>query len=89
AGRRHARLPQVGFVPETDDSAFGFLDPSLVIRGAHLIPMFSRGRTDILLQTTHTTVARVKGETDDWMNYYVNIFVDRDMYMRYLGGGIG
>ncbi|KAJ7626822.1 hypothetical protein FB45DRAFT_868107 [Roridomyces roridus] len=25
----------------------------------------------------------------DWRYYYVNIFVDRDMYMRYRGGGVG
>ncbi|KAI4294255.1 hypothetical protein K525DRAFT_274479, partial [Schizophyllum commune Loenen D] len=29
------------------------------------------------------------GQEDDWINYYVNIFVDRDMFMRHLGGGIG
>ncbi|KAF9642248.1 hypothetical protein BDM02DRAFT_3193612 [Thelephora ganbajun] len=26
---------------------------------------------------------------DDWNYYYVNIFVDRDMFMRYWGGGVG
>ncbi|KAJ7663061.1 hypothetical protein B0H14DRAFT_3539942 [Mycena olivaceomarginata] len=25
----------------------------------------------------------------DWWYYYVNFFVDRDMYMCYLGGGVG
>ncbi|KAF4566602.1 hypothetical protein EYR36_012033 [Pleurotus pulmonarius] len=28
-------------------------------------------------------------DEDDYKYYYVNIFVDRDMYMRYHGGGIG
>ncbi|KAF7794670.1 hypothetical protein EIP86_005808 [Pleurotus ostreatoroseus] len=28
-------------------------------------------------------------EHTDWRFYYVGIFVDRDMLMRYLGGGIG
>ncbi|KAF8172248.1 hypothetical protein K438DRAFT_1940544 [Mycena galopus ATCC 62051] len=28
-------------------------------------------------------------DDQDWRYYYVNFFVDRDMYMRYLGGGVG
>ncbi|KAJ7118418.1 hypothetical protein C8R43DRAFT_1137351 [Mycena crocata] len=28
-------------------------------------------------------------EDEDWRFYYVNFFVDRDMYMRYRGGGVG
>ena len=30
-GFKAARLPKIGFVPDTDNCAFGFLDPSLVI----------------------------------------------------------
>ena len=71
SGSRVARLPKIGFVPESDDLAFGFLDPSLVIRGCHLVPDFARGRTSELLQTTSPTAARRPDETDDWMNYYV------------------
>ncbi|KAF8890440.1 hypothetical protein BD779DRAFT_1438607 [Infundibulicybe gibba] len=88
-GFRVARLPKIGFVPETDPDAFGFLDPSLVLRACHLAPMFAAGRTSNLLQTTAPTAARPLSETDDWMNYYVMMFVDRDMFMRYRGGGIG
>ena len=29
-GFRTAQLPKVGFVPESDDNMFGFLDPSLI-----------------------------------------------------------
>ncbi|KAI6148981.1 hypothetical protein EDD17DRAFT_1493495, partial [Pisolithus thermaeus] len=36
---------QVGFIPEDDLDAFGFLDPDLVICGVHLIPAFSLGQT--------------------------------------------
>ncbi|TFK57983.1 hypothetical protein BDN72DRAFT_723299, partial [Pluteus cervinus] len=88
-GRAYAHLPKVGFVQETDSDAFGFLDPSLIIRGVHLIPSFVDGRTQTLLSTCQQTAARPSNEVDDWTNYYVNIFVDRDMYMRFLGGGIG
>jgi hypothetical protein len=45
-GFRRCALPKVGFVPEDVDSpVFGFLDPSLVIRGCHLIPAFIDGLT--------------------------------------------
>ncbi|KAL1753920.1 hypothetical protein FB107DRAFT_276230 [Schizophyllum commune] len=87
-GRHVARLPKVGFVPEDHPDAFGFLDPALVIRGAHLIPSFTDGRgVDCLREGP--SLARTEGVTDDWVNYYVNIFPDRDMWMRHLGGGVG
>ncbi|KAJ3816829.1 hypothetical protein F5880DRAFT_1493850, partial [Lentinula raphanica] len=90
SGPQYARLPKVGFVDEGDPFAFGFLDPSHVIRGCHLIPAFHDERTTSLLQTSQPTVARKADEVDDWQYFYVGIFVDRDMYMRYFpGGGVG
>ncbi|KAF7341050.1 hypothetical protein MSAN_02091000 [Mycena sanguinolenta] len=86
AGIKRARLPKVGFVPESDAYAFGFLDPKHIIRGAHLIPDFCSGRTNDLLATTGTTAARAPDDTEDWANYCVDIFLDRDMFMHYLGG---
>ncbi|KAF9470026.1 hypothetical protein BDN70DRAFT_765144, partial [Pholiota conissans] len=49
SGRDTATLPKIGFVPDTDEYAFGFLDPSLVLRGCHLLPSFVDGRTKELL----------------------------------------
>ncbi|KAL1703846.1 hypothetical protein EV121DRAFT_207017 [Schizophyllum commune] len=90
SGSRLCKLPKVGFVDESEGSyAFGFVDPALVIRCCHMIPDFSSGRTDMLLRTTGPSKARAAGEVDDWTNYYVNIFADRDMFMRYFGGGVG
>ncbi|KAJ3556133.1 hypothetical protein NP233_g12048 [Leucocoprinus birnbaumii] len=89
SGRQLAKLPKYGFVPDSDDYAFSFLDPGQVIRGCHLIPAFVEGRTSILMPYSGVTEARPNGDTDDWTNYYVNIFVDRDMYMWYTGLGIG
>jgi len=72
-GFTQGALPKVGFVPDMGDSpAFGFLDPSLVICGCHLIPAFVDGRTDQLLQRG-TLVTRLPGETDNWVGYYVNM----------------
>ncbi|KIJ06917.1 hypothetical protein PAXINDRAFT_19881 [Paxillus involutus ATCC 200175] len=79
--------PRIGFFEGDDPSAFGFLDPKAVIRGVHLIPAFTYGRTADLLQPSIIRQP-VDGDTDwDW--YYVNIFVDRDMFMRFRGGGVG
>src|SRR6266581_9568840 len=35
SGKRQAKLPKIGFIPDSDEFAFGFLDPSHVIRGCH------------------------------------------------------
>ena len=72
-GFRQCTLPKIGFVPEDRDSpAFGFLDPSLVICGCHLIPAFADGRTAQLLQGG-ASVVRQPGQTYDWARYYVNM----------------
>lgn len=73
SGHRQARLPKVGFVDETDPFAFGFLDPAQVIRGCHLMPSFSDGRTNELLKTSKPTVARKPEEVDDWNFFYVGM----------------
>jgi hypothetical protein len=36
SGFKAARLPKIRFMPDSDDYAFGFLDPSLVLRGCHM-----------------------------------------------------
>ncbi|KAF8129643.1 hypothetical protein K438DRAFT_1644502, partial [Mycena galopus ATCC 62051] len=89
AGIHSVRLPKVGFVPESDEYAFGFLYPAQVIRGLHLIPNFAGGCTTLLLSTVGKTAARPENDTEDWETYYVNIFADRDMLMCCIGGGIG
>ncbi|KAJ6488839.1 hypothetical protein C8R45DRAFT_1143036, partial [Mycena sanguinolenta] len=91
AGFKKKRLFRLEFLPDTDPNAFGFLNPDEVIRGAHLIPAFAWGKTTDLLAAA--SVGRLPrsglSNDEDWRYYYVNFFVDRDMYMRYLGGGVG
>jgi hypothetical protein len=60
-------LDRVGFVPHEDPEAFGFLDPSCVIRAIHLIPAFAHGRTMTLCPES---VAR--DPEGDWEFFYVN-----------------
>lgn len=74
-GTSPARLPKIGFVPDTVDDAFGFLDPSLVLRGCHLVPVFADGKTSNLLRTNSPTAARPMGEIDDWSKFYVIMYV--------------
>ncbi|KAK7696333.1 hypothetical protein QCA50_000987 [Cerrena zonata] len=89
SGLRHSHLPKIGFVPEDDRFAFGFLDPSVVIRGCHLIPAFAMGKTGRLLRAGISTVARKPGQRKDWVNYYVGMFADCDMAMHFTDMGIG
>ncbi len=75
-GRKQARLPKIGFVPDSDELAFGFLDPAHIIRGCHLIPSFVDGRSTELLTIdalAGVTEARPNGGHDDWASYYVGM----------------
>ncbi|KAF8666958.1 hypothetical protein RHS04_09358 [Rhizoctonia solani] len=69
---------------------FDFVHPSNIIRAVHLIPDFRSGSSGTLLSFAKLVAHNSKDpEHWDWKHYYVNRFVDRDMLMRYLGGGIG
>ncbi|KAF8749202.1 hypothetical protein RHS01_10263 [Rhizoctonia solani] len=68
--------------------SFDFVHPSDIIRAIHLIPDFQSGPSNNLLNFAKLIVHNSK-EHWDWKHYYVNRFVDRDILMRYLGGGIG
>ena len=71
-GWKTKKLHQIGFLK--GDEAFGFVDPADVIRGVHLIPHFSLGKTKELLGPSFT---RSDLETDeDWIRYYVNMYVN-------------
>jgi hypothetical protein len=70
-GWKNRRLHRIGFVDNQDDTAFGFLDPSQVVRGVHLIPAFAHGRTKDLLSPS---ITRPKFDHDeDWLCYYVGM----------------
>jgi hypothetical protein len=70
------RLHMLGFLPSNDSSgpAFGFLDPTQVIRGVHLIPAFSYGTTQELLGP-ETSVAYQHPElgNQDYVAYYLGM----------------
>ena len=68
-GWKTKKLHQIGFVE--GDEAFGFVDPADVIRGVHLIPWFSQGRTKELLGPSFAQ--SVLENNEDWVRYYVNM----------------
>ncbi|PPQ78449.1 hypothetical protein CVT24_001579 [Panaeolus cyanescens] len=92
-GWKARRLPRIGFVDGTNKDPlasppFGFIDPAHVIRAVHLIPAFHHGHTQGLLGPSR--IARQpEDENSDWNFFYLNIFADRDMLMRFRGGGVG
>nr|GAT54655.1 predicted protein [Mycena chlorophos] len=85
-GFKRRRLHRIELVPEMDDDAYVFLNPDEIIRESHVVPAYAHGA---LPRVFHETIGRKAGEFNDWKYYYVNFFVDRDMLMRYLGGGVG
>lgn len=82
--RTMRRLRKVGFVPLEDDGAFGFIHPEEVIRASHIVPAFAHGIEEETIGHSF-----VQDRDGDYNYYYIMKFVDRDMYMRYRGGGIG
>ncbi|KAN0101367.1 hypothetical protein V8E55_001351 [Tylopilus felleus] len=70
--------------------AFGFIDPESVIHGVHLVPAFTYDQTDQYLGPSFVHLNRDDlGWNEDWRFYYVNMFVDRDMFMWFRGSGVG
>ena len=71
AGWDASTLDHVCFLPMTDDSAFGFVNPDDVLRRCHIIPQFSHG----LRHLDGTDSSRCAQDSLDWHFYYVNQFV--------------
>ncbi|PIL35257.1 hypothetical protein GSI_01982 [Ganoderma sinense ZZ0214-1] len=93
AGFQHRRLPRLHFVDATDPdyAPFGFVDPDDIIRGAYLIPGFEHGSTTDLLGPSKLARRLIDDgdDDDDYCYHYVCMFVEHDVYMRHLGGGVG
>ena len=99
-----SQYTRISFVPDSGipGDAFGFVDPSHVIRVCHLIPVFDLQRTRDRLGTS-----MARDTEGDWRAFYANRcdlhlhishspltlsrarFVDRDAFARFSGIGIG
>lgn len=68
------RLLKLRFLDSRHPKAFDFIDPEQVTRGIHIIPSFADGKSE-------------GGE--EWRMYCTGLFAERDLFMRFRGGGIG
>lgn len=62
------RLDRLSFPPMAGGASLGFVDPSLVLRGCHLIPayLFGKARSDGI------GISKMLKDAKDWKYYYVN-----------------
>ncbi|KDQ09819.1 hypothetical protein BOTBODRAFT_116703, partial [Botryobasidium botryosum FD-172 SS1] len=66
-------LPEIAYLPLSDNAAFSFVSPNDVIRACHVIPAFSKHR-DVVLDGRNRIkrASFVQDEQGDWNSYYVN-----------------
>ncbi|KAJ3535560.1 hypothetical protein NMY22_g6430 [Coprinellus aureogranulatus] len=72
------KLDRLSLHPLTSEGALGFIDPSYIIRGVHIIPRFCLGEA---LNLAPPSILVQEGQL--WKEYYINRFADRDLFMRY------
>jgi hypothetical protein len=62
------KLDSVRFPPMASEGAFGFVDPKDVLRGAHIIPAFAKGKA----RRDGIGLSRLAKDAPDWAYYRVN-----------------
>ncbi|KAG2099570.1 uncharacterized protein F5147DRAFT_582627 [Suillus discolor] len=70
-------LDCVYFPPMAEPDTFGFVSPDDVLRCCHLIPQFAQG----LRRLDGSSVSQCAQDKSDWRFYYINCFVDHDMFI--------
>ncbi|KAJ3849673.1 hypothetical protein EV368DRAFT_67254 [Lentinula lateritia] len=66
-------MPKLGFIDAVNPEAFGFVNPSEVLCGCHIIPAFEHEKTDQFLISP--SLARQENEdNEDFFRFYVNIY---------------
>lgn len=61
-------LDRVRFLPMAEEDAFRFVHPADVLRGCHIVSLFTDGR----LHPDGVAMSRCAGNADDWKCYYIN-----------------
>lgn len=61
-------LDRLAFPPMKSEHAFGFVDPTDVLRGSHIIPAFARGPR----HPDEKGVSKCASDSRDWKGYYVS-----------------
>jgi hypothetical protein len=62
------KLDSVFFPPMASKGAFGFVDPSDILRASYIVPMFRSGR----VHTDLVSLSRCANDSHDWKHYYVD-----------------
>jgi len=62
------KLDRIHFPSVAKQDSFGFVDPADVIRGCHVVPAFSKGKT----HSDGKGMSRCAADSGDWAEYYVN-----------------
>jgi hypothetical protein len=65
-------LDRICFSSLDSEDAFGFLDPTDVLRACHIIPRFSEGKRHI----DGRGLSGMAGDKGDWREYFVNRYVN-------------
>ena len=65
------KLDCVQFPSVTEQDAFGFIDPSSILRSCHIIPSFARG----IVHPDGRGLSLCARDSVDWLAYYVNRYV--------------
>ncbi|TEB20857.1 hypothetical protein FA13DRAFT_1800604 [Coprinellus micaceus] len=73
-------------MPLTDSLACDFLNPSRVVCAAHIIPRYSTGKDYSPADHTTQIFSQWANDKEDWLQYYINPFANRDMMMRFHWG---
>ena len=61
-------LDHLTFPPMADENSFGFIDPTLVLRACHLLPLFSEGKR----HEDGIGLSRSAKDGQEWKAYLVN-----------------
>jgi hypothetical protein len=73
------RLDRLEFPPIDEADSFGFIDPSDIMRGCHIIPAFASGKRHM----DGRGLSFCAGDSLDWVSYYVNRYASV-MYLNNL-----
>ena len=74
----HLRLDSISFPPMAQDSSFGFVDPSDVLRSCHIIPAFASGK----VHSDSISLSRCANDGSDYRRYYVNRYGQISFYLQ-------
>jgi hypothetical protein len=70
------KLDCVQFPPLISEHAFGFIDPSDVLRSCHIIPRFAQGR----LHIDGKGISLCARDSSDWKVYYIDRYESHTVY---------